>query len=203
MLALACAGSLQHAKSLELSEEDWEVSRVLTLNRAVLTPDGFVVPGNLSLIGVHGPISLPICAAKSIRGYNASDITLPLLAYIDGGMDLERSSNLCFQALKRVRNGISALGSRNLELPELIDFEGSIHIERIHNFLAEKLSLVRGNVYAMDSTNAQFPELVEVSQLLDWRRSLGFMAPRLIRAEKVLNGRKPKEALPLFGRQDR
>jgi hypothetical protein len=202
LLAMACVGSLQIAESLHLSEDEWRISKVLADSQAVLTSDGFSVAGAVRACNLKGPLSLPICHAWRILAWHSTDLTFPLLNGLDGGMNVDNSKNLCFPALELGHGNFSASRSRGLRFEKLQVLDGDLDLVNSQNFLALKLAQIKGDVNVEESTNAHFPELEEISKTLSWRKSHGFSAPKLIKADKVKPGRDKKRATPMLGGQN-
>lgn len=202
MLAMACAGSLQIAESLHLSEEEWRVSRILVESKAVLTPEGFSVAGGLVIGNIKGPLSIPVCQAGRIFAWESTDITFPKLTSFRGSLDADNSTNLCFPALELAHGDINAKGSVGLNFQELRIFEGNFFLWKSQGFLASKLVQIHGSVIAEESMGARFPELEEISETLNWRKSSGFRAPKLLKARQVIPGRNNRAATPMLRRQN-
>lgn len=199
LLAMACVGSLQIAESLHLSEDEWRISKVLAESEAVLTPEGFSVPGSVRLGNLKGPLSIPICYARKIGAWGSIDLTFPLLIRFEGDLDARFSKNLCFPALEWGHGKFMASYSNGLKFEKLQVIEGDLDLSHTREFLGSKLAQINGNVTLEESMNAYLPELEEISKTLNWRKSSGFRAPKLLKAEHVIPGRNKKAATPMLG----
>jgi hypothetical protein len=202
MLGMACLGSLQLAESLRLSEDEWRISRVLAESQAFLTSDGFSVVGIVYASNLKGPLSLPICNAGHIYAWGSIDLTFPLLDGVDRGINADYSKDLCFPALEWGHGDFSAKKSKGLKFEKLQVLDGDLGLLGSQDFLALKLAQINGEVTVEESTNAHFPELEEISKTLNWRKSHGFSAPKLIKADQVKPGRDKKRATPMLGGQN-